>query len=55
MDRENMPQEIEGMYKAIAATVKLCRWVYEISLENGFTPAQSLEMSKAYMAAMVAR
>lgn len=55
MDRENMPQEIEGMYKAIAATVKLCRWVYELSLENGSTPAQSLKMCKAYIAVMVAR
>lgn len=48
-DRNNMPDEVRGMFDSIHAIVKFSRWTYECAIEEGFTPNQALELAKAHI------
>ena len=48
-----LPKEAKEFYDGLHVMVRLSRWVYEKGLEEGFTPNQSLELSKTYMAVML--
>lgn len=53
IDTSNMPDEAKSMCDAIRVTVKFARWAYLAALEEGFTAAQSMQISNAYIQSML--
>jgi hypothetical protein len=48
-----LPKEAQDTFNAVHVIIRLSRFAYEKALEEGFTPAQSLEMSKQYLDSMM--
>lgn len=53
LDREKLNSEQLEMLKTLEVMIMSSRWIYELSLERKFTPAQSLELAKTYMIGML--
>lgn len=57
MPKENDPKEMTAEAKEIwdniHALMKMTRWTYELALQEGFSAAQSLDLSKSYISTML--
>lgn len=49
MSNEELHPEVQKLHDGLEATVKLCKWTYDLSREYGFTEEQSMKMAITYM------
>ena len=52
-EQPKLTPEAQAIFDSVRATVRICRWLYECGLKEGFTPKQAMELADNYIIALL--